>query len=108
MNGTELSAAAGILLSLIFSYIPFVNDWYAPKDSQTKSLIMLVALAVVAGGAYGASCLGWWPVVVCGLVGAKTLVTAFVAALITNQATYKISPPRKPTPVVAPVVPPAA
>jgi hypothetical protein len=108
MNGTELSAAAGILLSLIFSYIPFVNDWYAPKDSQTKSLIMLLALAVVAGGAYGASCLGWWPVVTCDKAGAKMLVEAFVAALISSQATYAISPKRKPTPVASPVTPPVA
>jgi hypothetical protein len=92
MTGQQLAIAAGILLSLLFSYIPSLQAWYSAKDSKTQSLIMLGALAVVTAGALGVSCAGWWSLVTCDQIGVKSLIEAFVAALIANQATYTISP----------------
>ena len=98
MTGQQLAIAAGILLSLAFSYIPSLQAWYSAKDSKTQSAIMLAALAVITAGALGVSCANWWPLVTCDQIGVKSLIEAFVAALIANQATYVISPqPAKPT-----------
>ena len=99
MTSVQLSAIAGILLSLIFSYVPQVQEWYGAKDSKTQSLIMLGLLALVAVATYGISCAGWWPgltSVTCDQAGIKSLIEAFVAAVIANQATYVISPQKKP------------
>lgn len=95
MTANQLSAVAGIVLSLLFSYIPFLQSWYAPKDSATKSLIMLGALALVALGVFGLSCSGWWVYVSCDQSGTKALIEAFVVAAIANQTTYRLSPETK-------------
>jgi hypothetical protein len=95
MTGPQLSALAGIVLSLIFSYVPQVQAWYSAKDSKTQSLIMLGLLVLVAVAVYGISCLAWWPgltAITCDKKGAMDLVTAFIAALIANQSTYLLSP----------------
>lgn len=92
MTGQQLAIVAGILLSLVFSYVPSVQAWYAAHDSKTQSLIMLIAIFVVAAGSLGVSCAGWWQLVTCDKLGVKSLIEAFVAALIANQATYLISP----------------
>jgi hypothetical protein len=92
MTGNELAGVAGIILSLLFSYIPKLQLWYDPLDPKTKSLIMLGALLLTTAGAYGLSCSGWWIFVTCNQAGVKSLVEAFVVALIANQATYVIAP----------------
>jgi putative flippase GtrA len=92
MTGTELAAIAGILLSLLFSYLPGLKTWYSQKDSQTQSLIMLVLLLLTATGVYGLSCSGMWSFVTCDNAGIKALIEAFIAALVANQAAYVLTP----------------
>jgi hypothetical protein len=89
-----LASAAGILLSLAFSYIPGLSTWYAAKDPTIKRLIMLAALVVVAAGVFGLSCAKVYSWVTCDQPGATGLVTALVLALVANQATFLISPQR--------------
>ena len=82
---------AGSLLSLLFAYVPKLNSWYEQKDSQTKQLVMLVCLVVVAVGMAGASCAGINLSVslpVCDQGGLTALVEAFVLATLGNVATY--------------------
>jgi hypothetical protein len=92
MTGTSLAAIAGIILSLLFSYTPGLKTWYSTKDSQTQSLIMLVLLLLTAAGVYGLSCSGMWSFVACDKAGIKALIEAFIAALVSNQATYVLTP----------------
>ncbi len=82
---------AGALLSLLFAYVPKLKDWYEGKDSQTKQLVMLACLVVVAVGMAGASCAGINLSVslpVCDQGGLTALVEAFVLATLGNVATY--------------------
>ena len=82
---------AGALLSLLFAYVPKLKDWYEGKDSQTKQLVMLACLVVVAAGMAGASCAGINLSVslpVCDQGGLTALVEAFVLATLGNVATY--------------------
>lgn len=97
MSAELLAGLSGGLLSLLMSYVPGLNTWYAALESTWKSLLMLGALVVVAASAFALSCAGWaegFGIVglTCDQAGLQRLLSAFVAALVMNQATYKISP----------------
>lgn len=96
MNAESLSLAAGIALSLVFSYVPGLNAKFAALRPDYKRLIMLGALLVTAGAVFGIACSGWFDVGVgCNQAGAVEIGKAFVLALIANQAAYAISPGAK-------------
>jgi len=93
MTANELSALAGIVLSLAFSYIPKANTWFAALAAEYKRLIMLGVLLATALAVYGISCAGWFATgITCDQAGITALVQAFIAALVANQATYLITP----------------
>lgn len=95
MTPEVLSLVAGIVLSLMFSYIPKMNTWYAVQSEEVKKLIMLGLLLVVAAAVYGLSCAGYLPeayAVACGEQGIVVLVQAFILAAVANQTAYKLTP----------------
>src|SRR5512137_783970 len=96
MTAETLSIFAGAVLSLLFSYVPGVNTWFAKQDTAFQRLYMLLALAVVALFVWGMACVGWgasWGITLtCDQAGAQSLLTAFVLALIANQGVYQITP----------------
>lgn len=97
MTSDQLAAAAGIILSLAFSYIPQLRDHYNPLASTTKRLIMLGLLVLVAVGAFSLSCVPSIQVpglesIACTEQGALGLLYALVAAVVANQSIYAISP----------------
>ncbi len=92
MTSDELSAGAGVLLSVVFAYVPGVRAWFGGLDSDWKRVVMLVSLLAAALLVVGLSCAGIAGTVPCTQAGALALARAFAAALITNQATYLISP----------------
>jgi len=56
MTAQLLSAIAGVVLSLAFSYIPGLNTKFAALDVQYKKLSMLGLLALVAAAVFGLTC----------------------------------------------------
>lgn len=92
MNATELSAIAGVVLSLAFSYIPGLSGWFDAKEPTAKRLIMAGVLAAATFAIFVLSCASVLTLATCDQPGAIGLVTAFIAALVANQATYSISP----------------
>lgn len=105
MTDSIVSLWAGILLSLIFSYVPGVKERFDARSATEKRLIMLAALLVVSIGLFAAACgkvLGNVPIIQtisCDQNGLVTVATYFVLALIANQAAYLVTP--KPGEVVA-------
>jgi hypothetical protein len=92
MSAEGLSAIAGVLLSLCFSYIPGVKDWFGELSKQYKQSLMGVLLIVVAGASFGVACTGVYDVgVACTQAGAIGLVETLIAALVANQSTYLIT-----------------
>ena len=92
MTDATLASLAGVVLSLAFSYIPGLREKYAEQSSETKRLIMLAALFVVAAGMFGLSCAGWNDSVTCDVPGVKLLVGLFISAAVANQAAYMLTP----------------
>lgn len=87
----DLASYAGILLSLLFAYVPRLSDWYEQIDGVYKRLVMVAALLVVSLIILGLSCSAIFVIVTCNQAGIVMLVRLFVLALIANQATYLIA-----------------
>jgi hypothetical protein len=97
MTPDILFGAAGAILSLLFSYIPGLNAWFAGLKSEFKQLIMLGLIVIVAGVAYGLSCAGVLGnltgiKLTCDEAGLLGLLRAVFLAIVVNQGTYGLSP----------------
>jgi len=102
MSAEVLAAIAGSLLSLLFSYVPGLSEWYANlgvaqnDDGTRKRLVMLGLLCLVAAGSFGLGCAGWAAdfglSISCDQKGVMGLLQALLLAVMANQSTYKISP----------------
>ena len=96
MTSEMLGIYAGSILSLVFSYVPGLNEKYNVLDGTAKRLIMLLLLALAVAGIFAVACLGlagdFGLSATCDKSGVLELVKLFVAAVIANQATYSISP----------------
>ena len=92
MDAELLASVSGILLSLLFSYVPGVKDWFESLTAANKQALMGILLLVVAAATFGLSCAGLVDIgVVCDKDGALGLVSVLIAALIANQSTYLIT-----------------
>ena len=96
MTADSLAATAGVLLSLAFSYIPGLAEWYVLKADPVKRLIMLGLLLLVGLGAFGLACGGlaadFGLPVTCDKTGAIALLRSFSVAAIANQTAYALTP----------------
>jgi len=98
MSAEFLTTIAGVILSLLFSYIPGLNTWFAALESLHKRLIMLGLLFISALGFMALSCWGFLAdlsgiQIPCDRQGLIGLVQMFIMAVIANQSTYAISEP---------------
>lgn len=95
MTTQELSAIAGVLLSLVFSYAPGAKDWFETLTPTFKRLVMLGLLLMATGGVFGLACgqvvSG---IATCDRAGAIELARIFVTAVVANQSAFLISPKR--------------
>jgi hypothetical protein len=99
MTATQLSTISAIVLSLVFSYVPGIKEAWDTQDGIKKRLWMLLCLVIVTAASFGLACLPLFADLVkvqCTQTGAVALLTAFVQAVIANQATFLISPQTKP------------
>ncbi len=96
MTAESLAALAGLILSLAFSYIPGLSSWYAALPGEYKRLTMLAAVIVAGLASFGLACAGLGDLagvtLTCDQPGAMAALRAVIACLITNQATFLISP----------------
>lgn len=84
---------AGIVLSLLFSYIPGLRTWFAALVTETKQLIMLGLLVLVTGAIYALGCYGVLDTgIECGKAGVIALVQMLILGVVSNQAAYLITP----------------
>jgi choline-glycine betaine transporter len=92
MTADQLSATAGVVLSLGFSYVPGVNDWFESLKREHKQALMGALLVVVSAAVFGVSCSGVVDVgIECSQDGAVGLAQTLIAALVANQSAYLIT-----------------
>lgn len=92
MTSEQLTIIAGIILSLLCSYLPGVNDAYNNLSGIYKRLVMLFLLLIVSISVFILSCTNLYMIVPCDKAGALGLIESFIAALVANQSTYLITP----------------
>ncbi len=93
-NPEFLAMIAGVVLSLLFSYVPKLNTWYAALATEIKQLIMLGLMLVSTGAIFALGCGGIIPIndFACDQNTAVYFIYTFILALVANQGTYKITP----------------
>lgn len=92
MTVEQLGAFSGVILSLLFSYVPGLSDKFNALEATKKSLVMAGLLLLVAAGALALSCANIVVTVECTQAGLLALINVYIAALVANQAAYLISP----------------
>lgn len=96
MTAETLTATAGMILSLAFSYVPGLRNWYSALDGTTKRLVMLVVLTVTAVGFYALACTpyGQWLDISlrCDAAGFVGLLRLLLSAMIANQTAFVLTP----------------
>ena len=82
------------VLSLLVSYFPGFNTWYAKQRKEHKQLLMLAGLAGITAAMFAAGCFPVFGVafVECDNTGAIRLFEIFIMALIANRVVYKYTP----------------
>jgi len=96
MTAETLSAISGVVLSLLFSYIPGLSKWYGEKSEDVKRLIMLGLIVLAGAAAFGLACGGlagdFGIGLTCDKAGGIALLKSIAAAAIANQAAYQLTP----------------
>lgn len=89
-----LSAILGTALTLIFTFVPQVKDWYEAKDARTKAQIMAFGLLIIGACVTALSCYGVISAVVCTQTGILTFITGTLLnallAVGVNQGVHNI------------------
>lgn len=91
MTLEELVALVGIVVSLLFSYFPGIQQWFEPLPSNTKRLLQVAVAVVVSGAVFGLGCAGLAQGFACSVDGAIAAVRLLVVFIVTNQAAYAIT-----------------
>ncbi len=100
MSPEILSAAAGVVISLLFKFVPRLNKWFAVKEKETQQSIMLGILFLVALAAFGLACANilndlFGVALTCDKSGGIVLARSLILAVVTNQSVYAITPAPK-------------
>lgn len=95
MTSETLILIAGTVTSVLFSYVPGLNTWYAAKTPDIKRLIMAGVLLAVSAAIFGLSCAGLGGYIGididCSREGAFGLVRIFILAIVANQGAYALT-----------------
>lgn len=90
----SLALIIGSVVSLLFSYFPGLNTWFAAKEDSTKRLIMVGLMVVTSAAIFGLGCANILNMdgFVCGQESILQFVSILISSIIANQGVYKISP----------------
>ena len=88
-----LAAIAAAVLSLLFSYIPKLNVWFASLAQEVKRLSMAGLLLLISAAIFGLGCAGIVNSgISCDQAGLIRLITIFIIAIMANQSVYQLTP----------------
>lgn len=92
----------GVVVSLAFSYVPQLRQWFESLDEKFgdelggnyKRLVMLGFAAATAAGVVGLACIGRYSGVTCDQNGVWEMLRVFVAFAVMNQTAFSLAPRR--------------
>ena len=96
MNQEMLSTITGIVISVVFRYLPKLKDWYYSMDTAGKQLFMAGVLVIVSGVMFGLSCIPDFAelfpeyAIACSSEGLLGYLHILLPMLVSNQAFYSI------------------
>lgn len=79
---------AGIVIPLVFAYLPWVKDWFDGLDPKLKPIINLGTLLLITVVRLLWLCQFDWP---CIQEQLPSALTALFAALVANSTTYTVA-----------------
>jgi len=83
-------AVAGILLSVVFEYVPKVEAWYGALSKSAKQGIMALSVLIVVVVAMLISCFGPYDYAACTETGIWEAVELLILALVANQTAHRL------------------
>ena len=92
MTGEQLGTTAGVILGLVFEYLPGLAKWYQAQEDNVQRLILLGAMLLVTLTIFGMGCAGLSDTFACTKEGAYQAIKVFVSGIISSQATYLVMP----------------
>lgn len=91
MTDELFAEIVGAVVSLLFSYLPVLEDWYNKLNKAKKRLVMAGVFIVIGVAIFGLSCAGVVNYVECSQAGALAMLALVIRALIANQVAYKLT-----------------
>lgn len=94
LSATVLIGLITGAVSVAFSYIPFLYNWYSPLAAGTKKLIMAALILVSALVIFGLDCANLLNTsLTCTASDLNDIVYAVMFGAATNQAIYSLTKP---------------
>lgn len=90
MSSEKLASIVGVLISLLFAYLPGLKTWFDKQTSEAKGGITAGITVLAAFAIYGLSCAGWFTElgVTCSQGGLQQLISIVIGALVGLAGTY--------------------
>lgn len=85
-----IGAAAGVLLSVLFAYVPGVKPWFDALTGVNKRLVLFAAMFVVSVAIFALGCARGVFGLTCDGDGVFRVVYILTAAVIASQTAYSI------------------
>ena len=87
-NAEILSGFAGVIVSLVFAYLPGVKTWFDELEGTQKPPVMALVLFILSAGAMAYFCRFDG---VCMTASAERFVTIYFSALVANMTTFNFA-----------------
>lgn len=88
-----IAAAAGIIVSLVFTYVPKLNVWFGSQPEAYKQGFMALAGLIFAFVVFGLSCGKIVTLnIPCTAIGATNILWMWGAWVVGNQSADRASP----------------
>jgi hypothetical protein len=90
MTSDKLAALVGLIISLLFAYLPGLKSWFEKQGSEFKAGLTAAITVIAALAIYGLSCANWFPElgVTCTKAGLQQLVSVVIGALVGMAGGY--------------------